>query len=284
MTLIDHIRRCNAFTPSLYIPFEIAGRPIGSTTRDFAAKLAAFPSVFAVERDAVRLAPGLATPEARSDAVEDVLARLRETGAAPAKKDELYRVVEQWGETPLMLIDRAAVPAFGIRAFGVHLNGFVRENGKIRLWIARRALDRGIDPGKLDNMVAGGQPAGLSLSANLVKEAAEEAGIAPDMARQAVPVGVLGYRMDSDWGPKPDTLFVYDLEVPADFTPRNTDGEVSGFTLMESGEILRILRSGDEFKFNVPLVLIDFFLRHGLLLPDDEPDYVDLVRGVRIGL
>ncbi|PKU21759.1 DUF4743 domain-containing protein [Telmatospirillum siberiense] len=284
MALIDHIKRCNAFDPSRYLPFTIAGHPIGAVTRDFAAKLAAFPEVFVTEGAAVRLRDELATPEARTAAVEDVLEHMREAGSAPKKKGELYRVVEHWGDGPLMLIDRAAVPVFGIRAFGVHLNGFVRRNGAIRLWIAQRAADRVIEPGKLDNMVAGGQPAGLDLRENLIKESAEEAGIASDMAQKAVPVGVLGYCMDSEWGLKPDTLFVYDLEVPADFTPRNTDGEVSAFRLMEASDILDLLRNGQSFKFNVPLVLIDFFIRHGLLSPDTEPQYLDLVRGVRAGL
>ncbi len=90
--------------------------------------------------------------------------------------------------------------------------------------------------------------------------------------------------MAGEWGLKPDTLFLYDLEVPADFTPRNTDGEISRFYLMEPGEILDLLRDGYRFKFNVPLVLIDFFIRHGLLSPDTEPDYVALVRGLRTGL
>lgn len=284
MTLLDHIKRCNAFAPSRYLPFEIAGRPIGRMTRDFATKLAAFPEVFAVEDAAVRLRDGLATPAARTAAVEEAIERLRADGAAPKAKGELYRVVEHWGEESLMLIDRAAVPAFGIRSFGVHLNGFVRQNGGIKLWIAQRAIDRGIEPGKLDNMVAGGQPAGLGLQENLLKESAEEAGIVADMARRATPVGVLGYCMASEWGLKPDTLFVYDLEVPTDFTPRNTDGEVSAFQLMEPDEVLGLLRNTYRFKFNVPLVLIDFFIRHGLLSPDNEPDYVDLVRGLRMGL
>lgn len=284
MTLIDHIKRCNAFDPSRYLPFEIAGRPIGSVTRDFAGKLAAFPDVYVVGGSVVRLRETLSTPEARTAAVEDTIALLRKDGFAPGAKGELYRVVEHWGDEPLMLIDRAAVPVFGIRAYGVHLNGFVRQGGTIKLWIAERARDRMIEPGKLDNMVAGGQPAGLDLRENLIKESAEEAGIAADLARRAIPVGVLSYRMDSEWGLKPDTLFVYDLEVSPDFTPRNTDGEVSSFQLLEAGEILDILRSGYRFKFNVPLVLIDFFIRHGLLSPDSEPHYVDLVRGVRSGL
>jgi hypothetical protein len=45
-----------------------------------------------------------------------------------------------------------------------------------------------------------------------------------------------------------------------------------------------LLRNTDRFKFNVPLVLIDFFIRHGFLSPDNEPDYPELVRGLHEGL
>lgn len=43
------------------------------------------------------------------------------------------------------------------------------------------------------------------------------------------------------------------------------------------------MRDTDDFKFNVNLVIIDFLIRHGLLRPDDEPDYVAIVHGLRRG-
>ena len=183
-----------------------------------------------------------------------------------------------------MLLDRAAVPAFGIRAFGVHLNGFVRQGGNLKLWIGRRAADRAVEPLKLDNLVAGGQPAGLGLFANLIKEAAEEADIPRALAERSRPVGALSYCMEGELGLKPDTLFIYDLDLPADFTPRNTDGEIADFTLMDVTEVAELVRTSFDFKFNVALVLIDFFIRHGLLDPDNEPDYLALAAGLRTGI
>ena len=75
-------------------------------------------------------------------------------------------------------------------------------------------------------------------------------------------------------------LFSYDLELPDDFVPRNTDGEISGFELLPFAECLRLVRETDQFKFNVNLVLVDFGLRHGLITPED-PDYLALVEGLR---
>jgi hypothetical protein len=40
------------------------------------------------------------------------------------------------------------------------------------------------------------------------------------------------------------------------------------------------VRDTDAFKFNCNLVLIDFFLRHGLITPDD-PDHPALCAGLR---
>ena len=51
------------------------------------------------------------------------------------------------------------------------------------MWVARRARTKATYPGKLDNMVAGGHPLGISAFDNLLKECYEEAGIPPEIAR-----------------------------------------------------------------------------------------------------
>jgi hypothetical protein len=72
-----------------------------------------------------------------------------------------------------------------------------------------------------------------------------------------------------------DTLFVYDLELPADFVPHNHDGEIASFALMPLDEVERILAETTDFKFNVGLVVIDFMIRMGHLTPE-RADYCDL--------
>jgi hypothetical protein len=76
-----------------------------------------------------------------------------------------------------------------------------------------------------------------------------------------------------------DALFIYDLELPSDFAPRNTDGEIAEFALIEAAEVLERVRTTNAFKFNVNLALIDFGLRHGLIGPDD-PEYLELLAGL----
>jgi hypothetical protein len=84
-------------------------------------------------------------------------------------------------------------------------------------------------------------------------------------------------------GLRDDTLFLFDLELPADFVPQNTDGELTGFELWDIGAVMARVRETDDFKFNVAPALIDFFLRHGLLDPDVEPDYLPIVRQLHAG-
>ena len=81
-------------------------------------------------------------------------------------------------------------------------------------------------------------------------------------------------------GLKPDVLFLYDLALPPEFEPRNTDGEIDGFELWPVARVLATVREGFAFKFNVSLVLIDFGLRHGFIGPE-EPDYLALCQGLR---
>jgi len=283
MSYLDHIRACNRHDPAGFRPFEVAGQAVGHVRTVFAARLAAFPDVFTVKDDRVQLVEHFPDAPARTQAMCQAVEALRQAGALPAPKGEDYAVVTAWGQEEVLRLDRNMVSAFGVQAFGVHLNGFVRGQDGLKLWIGTRSSTKPVAPGKLDNMVAGGQPAGLTLAENLRKEAAEEADIPAILADQAVAVGAITYVTEGELGLKPDTLFVYDLEVPADFTPRNTDGEIDSFALMDVAEVAEIVRTTDRFKFNVNLVLIDFLIRHGILRPDDEPDYLALVRGLRGG-
>jgi len=95
-----------------------------------------------------------------------------------------------------------------------------------------------------------------------------------------VPVGVVSYNRVARRGYRPDVLYCYDLELSADFEPRNTDGEVESFSLLPLEEVARLVRETDEFKLNCNLVIIDFLIRHGFLRPD-EPEYLQLNLGLR---
>jgi hypothetical protein len=126
-------------------------------------------------------------------------------------------------------------------------------------------MNKLLDPGKLDHIVAGGVPAGLDVVETLVKEAGEEAAIPPERAAAAVHAGVIGYAMERAEGLRRDWLHCYDLMLPADFTPEAVDGEVEAFELWPLPRVFETVRDTDDFKFNVNLVLIDLFIRHGVI-------------------
>lgn len=278
MAFIDHIRACNNYEPSRAVPLLAGGKRIGWLRRDNAVALAPFPRVFAVEPGRVRLvAQGDA--DRVSTAVDEVVEALLAEGKLPKWRNETFDVAARWGEPPLFRLDRGAVPFFGVRAYGVHLNGFRRDGGDLKVWIGRRAPDKRVAPNKLDNLVAGGIGNGLGVYPTLVKECEEEAAVPAALVERAMPVGAVSYRMETELGIRDDVLFVYDLEVPIDFTPNCNDGEICEFALMPAIDVVERVRRTDDFKFNVNLVILDFALRHGLLSPDD-PEYLDVATGL----
>ena len=123
MSLIDRVKECQRWERSRYRPFRVDGLSLGWVTHSFADRLKGFPAVFAVSSEAVDLAPGLQGFEARSRAVDEVLRRLQEEGLIKGWREEAYPVGSSLHSAPLLKMERAAVPLFGVRAYGVHLNG-----------------------------------------------------------------------------------------------------------------------------------------------------------------
>jgi 8-oxo-dGTP pyrophosphatase MutT (NUDIX family) len=278
MSFADHIRACNNFASTRVVPLLAGERRIGWLRHDNAAALARFPRVFSVEPGLVRLV-ATGDADAVSDAVDAVIEALLAEKRVPKWRSETFDVMARWGDRPIFRLDRGAVPFFGTRAYGVHLNGWRRIDGRLHLWIGRRAADKRVAPGKLDNIVAGGIGNGHGIAATLVKESEEEAGIPRDIVARAVPVGAVSYRMETELGIRDDVLFVYDLEIPADFTPANGDGEIAEFELLPAAEVVERVRRTDDFKFNVNLVILDFAVRHGLIAVDD-PEYIEVASGL----
>lgn len=282
MSLLDRVRVCQRRDLARYRRFVVASRPVGWVRPDIADRLRGFPGTFHVDQTTVGLDPRFGDFESRSKAVESVLLKLREEGCFAGWRDEPYPVGIDFHKPPLFRMERAAVPSFGVRAYGIHLNGHVEEGDALRIWVARRSRSKPTAPGKLDHLVAGGQPYGIGLAENLVKEAAEEASLPESLARRARPAGFVSYVMENEEGIRNDVLFVYDLAVPGGFTPVNTDGEIEEFFLWPLERVVAALAAGDDFKFNVALVIIDFLVRRGLLPPED-PDYLAIVHGLRLG-
>jgi len=277
---LRHIHACNPPALEPLIPLLIDQATVGWVRPGLARAIAAELPGFLLDSAGLGLAAGPADFPARSTALARVADWLVARGTVPSLLGEPYAVTPGGREQALAVIDRAAAPYLGIRTFGQHVNGFVRRQDTLWMWLGRRAHDRHYYPGCLDNLAAGGVPHALSLPANLLKECYEEAGISAELAGRAVPVGLVSYNRLTERGFRSDILYCYDLELPADFQPLNTDGEVEDFLCLPVDEVARLVRETNEFKLNCNLVIIDFLLRHGYISPQD-PHYLELAWGLR---
>ena len=257
--LLRHIEAVrNVTLPGNYVPFRLGADQVGWVTQAAAHVLASHGCRWdsAVVLD-------------RPDRLGALVRLLSDQGCF-SFRGEAFDVRATPDGPVLASIDRGALPWFGILAQGVHVNGLVQRADGLHLWVGRRATDRMMDPGKLDHLVAGGIPAGLTREQTLVKEGAEEAGLDELAMRAARYAGVVGYTMARPEGLRRDLLHCYDLLLPDPVQPKPSDGEVSGFELWPIDRVIATVRETDDFKFNVSLVLIDLFLRLSLLSTNEE--------------
>jgi thiamine pyrophosphokinase len=267
-----HVEACNNIaSPRHLVPFRIGDQQVGWLGAELARALAFFPRDVHFDGQGASLAGRLRGEGARTAALERLAASLAGRGHFRLR-DEPFDVRATPDGPVLARLDRGALPPFGIISQGVHVNGFVRRPEGLHLWVGWRSRAKPVAPGQMDNIVAGGIPAGLGPEETLVKEAGEEASLPPELAARAVPVGRVSYVMANEEGLRRDVLHCYDLELPEGVEPRPRDDEVERFELLPAVEVLRVVAEGGPVKFNVNLVLIDFALRHGMLaaLPAGE--------------
>ena len=265
MSYLAKIQHCHQVQLDAYLPFIIAGQRYGYLPKSFAAHLQQWQNIFHISHDSVVLNPELDTYQQRSAALAAVLDELHQARIIDTWVDELYPVNHQYGQQAVMEMERAAALYFGIRCYGVHMNGLVKKPDGIYVWIAVRAKDKPFFPGQLDQMVAGGQPIGIGLMDNLVKEAQEEANIPVALATQAQARGYINYQMETSRGIETSTLFNFDCWLPTDFIPENTDGEVDSFVLIHLEELAQITEQSYDFKDNCNLTNIDLLIRSGII-------------------
>lgn len=265
-----HIETCNNLpSPGNRLPFRIGAEQVGWVAPELAQALTFFPREMHFDQDGVSLAGRLRTPGARSQALAEVAASLAKRGYFRLRGEDFD--IRATADGPaLAAIDRGALPAFGIIGQGIHVNGRVARPDGLHLWVGWRAKDKAVAPGQMDNLIAGGIPAGLTAEECLVKEAEEEASVPAELAIRARRVARLSYVMATEDGMRRDVLHCFDLDLPDDFVPRPGDDEVERFELWPVRRVLEAVRDTDSVKFNVNLALIDLFLREGLIDPGSE--------------
>jgi 8-oxo-dGTP pyrophosphatase MutT (NUDIX family) len=254
-----------SFDPADFRPFFVGEARVGWLRPPFAARLAAWPDVFAIGEERVAFSPDLPDDEARSRALARVLQALREQGVFPGWRNELYALNDAGSGGELLRFERAAAKHFGFIGPASHLNGLVIRPEGLHMWIATRSASKASEPGKLDNMVAGGNPAGMDAMSCLVKECFEEAGMPAALAACAVQSGTVEFVRAVPQGVDAQRIAVFDIELPAYFVPQNQDGEVAGFELLPAPEVVRRLHEPHAFTVDAALVAWDCLKRRGLV-------------------
>ncbi|CAE6450379.1 unnamed protein product [Rhizoctonia solani] len=280
---------------------DVAEKIISYPTGTFAVRLvdnsgatsqsldtSSLPSTTQVE--AIAFDKRLRTVNDRSEAIERASLEWRNQGFFPRAiggkqwRNERYPIyvhpfknIGVGGEVAFQL-ERAACELFGFVTYGAHMTMYTPD---YRIWVPRRSKTKQTWPGFLDNSVAGGIPVGMTPFESMVKECKEEANLAESVARKHLKTaGVVSYIFQNAQGKlHPEVKYVYDMLCPSDdpaFVPKPLDGEVESFELMNWEAVIEKMKAG-EFKRNSALVLIDFLVRHGLVVPENEPNYLEIV-------
>ncbi|KAJ5654114.1 hypothetical protein N7490_001117 [Penicillium lividum] len=230
--------------------------------------------------------PADATPEHRSKLVAESIIEAVNLGTIEVLKgwrNEKYPVYGPGGEL-LLDMERCASPLFGVVSYGAHMTGYVEDNDGLKFWVPRRSKTKQTYPSMLDNTVAGGMCTDEMPYECIVREAMEEASLPEEVVRASIiPVGCVTYshirdvRAGGETGlSQPEVEYVYDLKLDPSVIPRPGDNEVEEFMLWNVEEVKKALARG-EFKPNCAVVMIYFFIRHGILTAENEPDYLDIM-------
>ena len=248
------------FNPAGLLRFAVLGHDLGWLRAPVASFLLQFDPAFIQTPDRLRL--NISDITSAETLLQQATFALRQHGLVPGWRDELYDLhatdAQGWPDLqrPLLKLERAAFRTFGFTSLAVHINGYTNDG---QLWIARRAPSKAVDPNMLDNLAAGGVASGEAMADCAVRELWEEAGVPAALAQQAQASGVLHTRRNVAEGVHDELLYVFDLQVPASFTPQNTDGEVAGFILLDTPGVVGRL---SELTWDAAAVTLDFLQRH----------------------
>ncbi|GAQ11601.1 uncharacterized protein YJR142W [Aspergillus lentulus] len=216
--------------------------------------------------------------------LDALMALARARGVFPRlgkRRDERFPII---GARFPVSIERSAISLFGIVGRGVHMTVYTRTNSGLKIWVPQRSPKKSTYPGMLDNAVAGGVAAGEMPMECLIREAEEEAGMEESLVRKAHAAGTVTWFNISDDRAggepglmNPGLLYVYDLEVGPEAVLKPVDEEdVCAFHLMDVREVLDAMAEG-RFKPASASVMVDFFVRHGLITAENDDDYPEIV-------
>ncbi|KAJ1961119.1 hypothetical protein IWQ62_003976 [Dispira parvispora] len=230
----------------------------------------------------VKVSPSLQDYTERSAGLLRLAHALRTEGGLPGIQGWRNEALPVFGnparlDNVAFTLERVTTPIFGVPVYGINVNGYcVTAQGELKMWVARRSLSKPTWPGVLDTVVGGLISHGDGVLQTVIKECLEEASLPESVSRAAVPVGALSYFSVTENGLKPEVDFIHDLILPEDAPLVPNDGEVDSFQLLSMDELKRRILDG-EFKPNCAMIIIDFLIRHGVVTPENEPDYLAIL-------
>lgn len=209
-----------------------------------------------VEPDALRIGAGMTVGAALDDLLARVAQTLRDADCLRTWRDELMDVFA--ADIRLGRIERAAMRPLGLLTRAVHLNAWTPDG---KLWVARRALTKSTDPGMWDTLVGGLVSSQEDLEQALLRECAEEAGLAPHSLATRTPLRtVMRMHRRLPEGYQVEDLLTSTCVLPAHTRPMNQDGEVMEIAQLSVAEVLSRIDEG-EFTVEAALVILEDITR-----------------------
>ncbi|OOF96861.1 hypothetical protein ASPCADRAFT_506445 [Aspergillus carbonarius ITEM 5010] len=218
-----------------------------------------------------------ATTASRTATLLPTIRQMASLGIFTGWRDETFPLYGPNGEI-ILEVERAASALFGIVTYGVQMLGYTEDKeGGIQLWIAKRSSQKQTYPGMLDTTAAGGLSTGMLPREAIVREATEEAAIPGEILKREIRfVDRISYFHLKGKGKgrellQPEVEYLFELRLEDGMVPVPMDREVEDFRLWGPDQVREALQRG-EFKPNSAVVVVDFLLRRGLLLGEEDAE------------
>lgn len=248
-----HWRDHTSHPATQFLPLLINGAAAGHVHQAHGQAIAeAMASAFAAHGE-LRFFSGshleldLAADHNHDDAFSALAHNLAKQGLVKGWRDE-WQWVGTAEQAQIARAERALFKTLGLQTQAIHVHV---ENVQGLVWAAVRAESKHENPGMLDNLAAGGVAGGESVQTTLWRELQEEAGLCEDdldapKALYTEDNALLVSRPLLHGGWHHEKIHLFKACLKPGKLPRNTDGEVQSFQLMNRQACIRSL-NGWEF-------------------------------------
>ncbi|XP_040564357.1 uncharacterized protein [Lepeophtheirus salmonis] len=288
--LLHLARLCNnfylgAFKQNECKPLYFGKFQIGLVRKNVEKILQKYESIFHIRKEYISIVHDENISSKIDYVLREIKGKYPHISALQGWRDENYNIKAYFSDSePLLKMERSATCLFGLRQYGVDINGYVKHPEKgMCLWFQKRSHNKPTWPGRWDNFVGGGLSEGFGIFETAIKEANEEANVPNELAQKMQPKGCVSFFFESERGLFPQTEFVFDLELPLDFRPTVNDGEVEEFELLSIDHVISRILSKDMKMTSCPIT-IDFLFRHGFINIFNEPNLPELLELIHIPL